>query len=127
MVDRAAVWRDIIREPQKVWVLFEHGTCVILMAPEDDIRKQAQELIAQYGPVYPGSSAGDFNVVYLEGYPGWAVLGHHPDILNYVAPEEVDETDVAKSPLDLYVGMLGRNQRDQDGRSPNIVYVHDPR
>ena len=44
-------WRQIIVGGQKSWVLFENGTCVILMNPEADLRRQATELLKEWGPV----------------------------------------------------------------------------
>ena len=30
------VWRRIIADPEKSWVLFDNGTCVILVEPVED-------------------------------------------------------------------------------------------
>ena len=30
------IWKDVIRGREKSWVLFENGTCVILMEPNGD-------------------------------------------------------------------------------------------
>ncbi|MCP9950410.1 hypothetical protein [Actinomadura madurae] len=116
------VWRDVIQGDEKSWVLFENGTCVILMEPEDDLAAQAVELLREYGPVAAGSSAGDFGTIDLDAAPGWAVYGHHNDILTYVAPEET-----ADGANDLAVGLLGRSKRDQDGRELAVVHVEDKR
>lgn len=116
------VWRDVIQGDEKSWVLFENGTCVILMEPEDDLSAQAVELLREYGPVQGGSAAGDFGTIDLDQAPGWAVYGHHNDILTYVAPEEVGD-DAA----DLAVGLLGRTKRGQDGLELTVVHVEDKR
>ncbi|WP_211342917.1 hypothetical protein [Actinomadura pelletieri] len=116
------VWRDVIRGDDKSWVLFEHGTCVILMEPEEDLAAQAVELLREYGPVHAGGPAGDFGTLDLTAAPGWAVYGHHDDILTYVAPEEVEEG--AES---VAVGLLGRSKRDRDGHELNAVHVEDRR
>jgi hypothetical protein len=55
-------WRRIIQGPTKSWVMFAHGTCVILMKPESELRQQAIDLLRNYGPVRGGSPAGDFRV-----------------------------------------------------------------
>jgi hypothetical protein len=115
------VWRRIIVGEGKSWVLFEHGTCVILMEPGADLAAQATEILREFGPVYAGSPAGDFTTITLEDHPGWVVTGHHPDVLNYVAPQEAPEA------TDLTVGLLGRSKRDQDGREPKVVHVEDKR
>lgn len=92
------------------------------MEPGDDLAAQAVEPLREYGPVQPGGPAGDFGTVDLDAAPGWAVYGHHNDILTYVAPEEVEER--AES---LAVGLLGRSKHDQDGREINVVHVEDKR
>ncbi|WP_218040145.1 hypothetical protein [Actinomadura sp. WMMB 499] len=115
------VWRGVVRGDRKSWVLFEHGTCVILMEPADDLAAQATELLREFGPVHAGGPAGDFGSIDLDAAPGWAVYGHHNDVLTYVAPEELDE------PSDLAVGLLGRSKRDRDGRELTVVHVEDKR
>jgi hypothetical protein len=40
-----AVWRRIIVGAEKSWVLFTHGTCVILMEPAADLAEQARDLL----------------------------------------------------------------------------------
>jgi hypothetical protein len=115
-------WRQIILGDEKSWVLFENGTCVILMAPEADLRQQATELLKEWGVVQSGTPAGDFSVIALSEHPGWVVTGSHPDILNYVSPEEV-EPDAAE----FMIGLLGRAMRDQDAEELNIIHVEDKR
>ncbi|WP_433464285.1 hypothetical protein [Spirillospora sp. CA-128828] len=92
------------------------------MEPEDDLSVQAVELLREYGPVHGGTPAGDFGTIDLDAAPGWAVYGHHNDILTYVAPDEVE--DAAN---DLAVGLLGRSKRDQDGHELAVVHVEDKR
>ncbi|OLT20419.1 hypothetical protein BJF79_47350 [Actinomadura sp. CNU-125] len=116
------VWRGVIMGDTKSWVLFEHGTCVILMEPEDDLALQAIGLLREFGPVQGGTSAGDFGTIDLDAAPGWAVYGHHNDVLTYVAPEEAGD-----EPSDLAVGLLGRSKRDRDGRELTVVHVEDKR
>lgn len=116
------IWRDIlVGSAEKSWVLFENGTCVILMKPEEDLMKQALELMKKHGPVYPGSPAGDFSVINLQDYPGWIVTCDHPDILTYVSPSEVEESDRS----DLTVGLFGRDKRARDARELRVIHVAD--
>ena len=82
-------WQGIINGPDKSWVLFENGTCVILMEPEADLAAQATALLREWGPVHAGSSFGDFSTIKLEDGRGWVVTCHHNDILTYVGPDEV--------------------------------------
>jgi hypothetical protein len=118
-----AAWRDIIDGPEKSWVLFEHGTCVVLMEPGDDLAAQATALLRENGPVYPGSSFGDFATIELEARRGWVVTCHHTDILTYVSPDEVGPEHAN----DLVVGLLGRSRRGQDAEDLNVIHVEDRR
>ena len=115
-------WRNIIRGSQKSWVLFRYGTCVLLMEPQEDMSSQAVELLREWGPVYPGSPAGDFNVVHLTNYSGWVITGHHPDVVNYVALSEVPEGSD-----DATIGLLGRSKRHQDSIDLRVIHVEDKR
>lgn len=117
----AGVWRRLLNDPRKSWVLFEHGTCVVLTAPEGDLAGQATGILREFGPVHVGTPAGDFNVVDLDDAPGWAVTGHHQDVLTYVAPEELDDHGT------LAVGLFGRAKRHEDGTAPHVVHVEDRR
>ena len=116
-------WRRIVVGDSKSWVLFSHGTCVIIMHPKADLLAQAVELMREYGPVHVGSPAGDFGVITLTAHPGWAVTCHHNDILTYVAPEELsaDKRD------DVMIGMFGRGKRDRDASELEVIYVEDKR
>ncbi|MFC0554977.1 hypothetical protein ACFFHJ_29185 [Planotetraspora thailandica] len=113
-------WRRLL-DPAKCWVLFAHGTCVILMEPADDLAQQAISLLRKYGPVHAGTPAGDFNIINLDDAPGWAITGHHPDVLTYVDPGELEDHD------DLTVGLFGRNKRDQDGHELQVIHIEDKR
>jgi hypothetical protein len=117
------VWRRIIIEARKSWVLFENGTCVILMEPGDDLAVHAVALMKEWGPVHPGGPAGDFGVIELPDDLGWVVTGHHEDILTFVGPDEVPSGDVN----DLVVGLLGRSKRDRDSGELRIIHVEDRR
>jgi hypothetical protein len=117
----ADLWRQIIIGDRKSWVLFAHGTCVVLTEPVGDLAAQATAILAEYGPVHPGGPAGDFSVVRLTAAPGWVVTGHHPDVLTYVAPDEAPE------PTDLTIGLTGRANRDRDGHELQVIHVEDNR
>lgn len=117
------IWRKIIIGDHKSWVLFKNGTGVILVEPDDDLAAQAIGMMKKWGPVHPGSSAGDFGVITLNTARGWAVQCHHEDIFTYVGPDELDESD----PSDLAVGYKGRGKRDQDARELEIIHIEDKR
>lgn len=115
-------WRAIIVGDAKSWVLFEHGTCAILTEPEPDLAEQAVRLMREWGSVHPGSPAGDFSVIPLDDHPGWVATGHHPDILTYVSPDEVDE-----GAGELRVGLYGRSKRGRDAEDLCVIHVEDSR
>jgi hypothetical protein len=91
------------------------------MEPTRDIAEQATELIAQW-PVAAGTDRGDFNVLNPTAVPGWVITCAHPDILTYLAPEEVDREDLPRVAL----GLQGRAKRDQDARERRIIFLHAP-
>ncbi|MFX1293937.1 MAG: hypothetical protein ACFFD2_03620 [Promethearchaeota archaeon] len=110
--------------------MFEHGTCLILMEPQKDLQDQAKKIMEKWGPVVPGSPAGDFTVSKLQDYPGWVVYYHHPDMISYVSPDELEEDDDESNDplgLDVIVGYIGRNKRHEDAKSLNIVHIEDKR
>jgi hypothetical protein len=114
-------WRRIIVGEGKSWVLFKHGTCVILMAtPPGELQEQAMALLKEWGPVVPGTPAGDFDVIELQDDPGWVVTCHHPDILTYVG---VDEFEEGETPDDVVIGLIGRSKRDQDAAELEVVHI----
>jgi hypothetical protein len=117
------VWRQIIVGDSKSWVLFENGTCVILMQPESDLAAQATALLEEWGPVQVATPSADFNVIELAEQPGWVVTCHHPDILTYVPPDEF----ATPEPAEVLVGLAGRSMRDQDASDPHVVHVEDKR
>lgn len=116
-------WREIIQGSEKSWVLFRNGTCVIFGGPEGDLVAQATELMKEWGPVYVGTPAADFDVIDLAPVPGWLVTCHHQDILTYVSPGEM----MSGEPNDLMVGLLGRSKRDRDAQALEIVHIEDKR
>lgn len=120
--DLIEAWRATINGPGKSWVLFENGTCVILMKPEADLAAQAIELLREYGPVHAGSSSGDFETITLEDGRGWVVACHHNDILTFVGPDEADE-----NAPDVMVGLIGRSKRGQDADQLRVLHVEDKR
>jgi len=115
------VWQRLLADPRKSWVLFEHGTCVVLTAPDGELAEQATEILKEFRPAHAGSSPGDFRVIDLKDDEGWVVAGHHNDVLTYVGPgEPVDESEIA-------VGLFGRSKRHRDGTELHVVHVEDRR
>jgi hypothetical protein len=121
--DLVEIWRSIIQGDSKSWVLFEHGTCVILMQPEVDLAAQAKVLLAEWGPVQVGTDSADFNVIELENGSGWVVTCHHPDILTFVPADE----DKADEPAEIMIGLMGRSVRDEDAKELKVIHIEDKR
>ncbi|MFB7337736.1 hypothetical protein FNH09_36340 [Streptomyces adustus] len=115
------IWQRLLTDPGKSWVLFEHGTCVVLTAPEGDLADQATGILREFGPVHAGSPAGDFGVIDLKDAEGWVVTGQHNDVLTYVGPDEPHERS------DIAIGVFGRSKRHRDGTELNVVHVEDKR
>lgn len=113
-------WRQLLAQNEHPWALFAHGTCVVLVDPEQDIAQQATELLAQW-PVHAGSNLGDFGVITPPDIPGWVITCAHPDILTYLAPEEVEQ----EAPSEVVLGLLGRAKRDQDAHEKRVIFVND--
>lgn len=116
------VLRAIIVGEQKSWVVFEHGTCVILREPAADLAAQASGLLKEWGPVHVGSSAADFSTINCGDALGWVVTCHHNDIFTRVSPE-----DAGAEPSDLTVGMYGRFKRGEDAASLRVMHIEDKR
>lgn len=102
------------------WVLFNHGTCVVIPHVDKNISDDAIALLRKHGPVIPGTPTGDFGLVELKNHLGWVVTGDHPDILNYVSADEVHEDR-----SDLAIGLIGRNKRELDEKELVVVYVEE--
>lgn len=115
-------WKETINGPEKSWVLFENGTCVILMNPEKDLAAQATALLKESGPVWPATPHGDFGTITLENGRGWVVYCHHNDILTFVGPDEVGPDSE-----DVVIGLYGRSKRGQDADELQVIHVEDRR
>lgn len=119
--DYIDAWRNCIMGAEKSWVLFENGTCVILMQPENDLAAQAQNLLREYGVVQVGTPSADFNVVTLDNGQGWVVTCHHNDILNFVFLNE------GEAITELEIGLIGRSYRAADSEELQVVHIEDNR
>ncbi len=114
------VWKKSIKGDEKSWVLFENGTCVILLEPEKDLAKQAKEILSKWGRVQIGTPSADFDIITLDSGDGYAVSCHHPEIFTLVLKEEgLDE--------DFKIGIEGRSNRDCDAEELNVIHIEDKR
>jgi len=71
------------------------------------------------GFVAPSSSHGDFSVTKLKDALGWIVHCHHPDILNYVSPSELEDPNSG----DMIIGVHGRQKRGEDAQSLDSIHI----
>ncbi|WP_228433659.1 hypothetical protein [Chryseobacterium polytrichastri] len=102
------------------WVLFKNGTYIIFDNADTikSINHEAIKQMKEFGPVFAGGPAGDFNTIHLTQTEGWIVSGHGYGMYTYVSPSELENTD------DLQVGMFGRSKRDLDGKNPEVIYIN---
>lgn len=114
-----ARWRRILK-PNRDWVLFEHGTCVVCSDRKRDPKEYALETLEKHGPVYPGTPLGDFSPGSYEDPPGVLVTYSHPDILSFIPRKELDDPE---SEFHLGVGLVARENRKKDAASLIIVHV----
>ena len=113
------LWRHFLgADKGRQWVLFKHGTCVVMEGKQVDATSQAIELLRTEGKIKAGSAGGDFSVSSLKELPGWVVMFHRHEILTYVAPAEVPS-----HANDLQIGRLGRTKRHQDSETLEVVHV----
>lgn len=111
--------RLALRDNGDPWVLFEHGTCVVVTdhVEDADLQQRAVQVLQRFGPVHAGSPAGDFDIVSLTRVRAYAITSHHPNVLTFVDPRELQWTD------EVEVGLHGRSKRDRDGRELRVVHV----
>ncbi|MHA2424898.1 MAG: hypothetical protein ACXAEF_08930 [Candidatus Thorarchaeota archaeon] len=116
-----AIWRSILPEEVRKWVIFKYGTTVLCLDDEKDPTDHALEVMKEHGPVVAGTPLGDFNVGLAHDNPGWVVVYSHNDIGNYVSPEELDSDE----PHTVEIGMTGRAKRQADFESLEIIHVQE--
>jgi hypothetical protein len=116
MTNPIHVWRALLVDSYTTWVLFRHGTCVLLDQPADDPAAWAAEHLARYGRVQPGTDTADFNVVPAPG--GRLVTCYRPEILVYIGDDEVPPDQD-----DLLAGLLGRKRRHDDAAAPRTTHA----
>ncbi|MEU9343785.1 hypothetical protein AB0D74_21515 [Streptomyces sp. NPDC048278] len=110
-------WRRLLSGSGKSWVVFEHGTCVVVEHPVGDLAEQAVGILREFGPMHVATTAGDFRVLELQQGEGWLVTSHHPDVVTFVPRDDPEE------PSHLAVGILGRSRRDRDGTELRVVHA----
>ena len=116
-----AMARQVFRPSLRPWVLFRHGTVVGPIPAGEEPAAHATELMRKWGPVRPGSPAGDIRVLRPKDgqWDGWVILSHHPMIATLITLAEKPNA----AELDVVVGLFGRGKRDLDARELDVVHV----
>ena len=116
-----AMARKAFRPSLRPWVLFRHGTLVGPIPEGEEPAAHAIKLMREWGPVRPGSPAGDIKVLRSKNgeWDGWIIFSHHPLIVTLVTPAEPP----IAAQQDVAVGLFGRGKRDLDSRELDVVHV----
>ena len=121
-----AIWRQLITDETKSWILFQNGTVVVIDDPPENISEAVISLMDRWGRKSPGMPTGNFTVFALGAVPGWVVTSHFIsgfDILTYVSPKELADAD---PPADA-VGHVGCEKRERDATARVIVHIEEVR
>src|SRR5688572_17686213 len=95
------------------WVLFAHGSAVVLPTASDDARQAARKILRESTDAFSIGS-----VIALSVLPGWVVTAPHPDVLTYVSPD-----DVGQGAADVTVAYYGSAALGADARELRILSV----
>lgn len=118
----AATWKQILEgNPPKPWVVFRHGTCVILNEPVTDPVAEAKQLLKKWGPYVAGTSSGDMLIYTLRNDLGFVVGGGHPNIFSFVD----SEICLGGQTSSCLPGLVGRYIRDLDAKELIIVQEYE--
>lgn len=114
-------WRKFMTPfPEMTWVLFTHGTCVIVPNSISDPNAHAIEHLRLFGMPETGHASADMNIIQPRGLEDTlAVVGcHSPAIFVLVgAIWTLPEHGVALA------GHIGRNARQFDAQMLNVIHV----
>lgn len=105
----------------KNWVLFKHGTYVIIddISGIPDVAQEALRLLEAYRPKSALEKKDwDYSISHLDRVEGWSVYGRGYGIYTYVNPNEMID---AASPPNIIV--FSRNKRTMDENNPQILYI----
>lgn len=114
-------WQELMIEPYP-WVLFENGTCVILMKPSDHPAEQEAATLLKNLFSSTGEEFGDYGVLKLSLNKGWIVTSTPPDIVTLVKYNEVPEEYRDDT---LSIGSHGKNKRKMDAQACRVIHVAD--
>lgn len=104
------------------FVLFQHGTFVMIDGNASQPAAEAIAIIRQDGPVVPGGFLGDFSTLTLKDGMGHLVSSHNDRLFTYIAPEQLAGTPRH----DLEIGLFGRSMRALDAEEREIIHIGRP-
>ena len=116
------IWRDTLKPDQPTWVLFSHGTCILVPIAED-AERIAIEILKQYGPLAVGTTLADFRVRKLSASSTYLVGYAHPSIFNIVHGQEAMFCEALEKHNIALIGNIGRSNRVFDAKVLKAVYV----
>jgi len=118
-------WRALNADERRPWVLFEHGTCVTIPDPGEDLLAQAAVLVADLADAPPGEPLPREAKPCGDG--GWVVAADAEHVRTYVenvalaAGAGGDDRDATA------VAMWGQSLCTRDAREFGVVHVEDTR
>jgi len=118
MSDYIKAWQELMVEPYP-WVLFENGTCIILVQPEQDLKTQAVRLLKSLFDG-TGEKFGDCGIQMLDRERGWLVSSSHPDIFTLITYDEVPK-EYRDDTLSLF--SHGRKKRALDVEAGQVIHI----
>ena len=118
-------------EHKPAWVLFEHGTYVVIPEPKpvQDYKAEAIRLMQLWGPVLMGTPASDVAMAKVKphihnGITGWVIFGQYPVFGSFVGENEL-EGMTHENENEMLIGVYGREKRHLD--ATELVVVHEER
>ena len=107
-------------------------TCIVLKNDIKDLADEAITIMKESGRIQAGTPSDYFSISPLGSDTGWIVTYHHPDILNYVSPEEIMRVRKYAFPeefddRDPTIGLFGREKRRKVAETLKIIHVEDKR
>jgi hypothetical protein len=122
LIDR---WRVINADVRLPWVLLEHGTCVTIADPGDDLLAQAAALVVATADALLAEQTAGEAIPCADG--GWLVAAGDAHVRTYVQSVAMaagaggDERDASA------VSLWGRSICARDAREFGVVHVEDAR
>lgn len=118
-------WRVLNADERLPWVLFEHGTCVTILDPGEDLLAQAVELVSALADAPPGELTPREALPCGDG--GWLVDANTAQVRTYVENVALAAGAGGDGHDATAVGMWGQSLCTRDAREFGVVHVEDTR